>query len=54
MNKTTKSYYMAESLSRQDEVYSIHSHWLLERASHLGFPVLVLQENVCFLAMILN
>ena len=32
----------------------LHSHWLPERASHLGFPVLVLHEKVRFLAMILN
>ena len=32
----------------------LHSDWLPEGASHLGFPVLVLQEKVCFLAMILN
>ena len=35
-------------------LHGLHSDWLPEGASHLGFPVLVLQEKVCFLAMILN
>ena len=50
MNKTTKSYYMAESPSRQDEVYP--AFWLATwEGKPPGISCVGPQEKVHFLAI---